>query len=105
AREQREPHVHFAAELRAKSARCEWSAAAAELRRAIDDDDVAHAARGQVIRDARADHAGAGNDDLCGSHATILADRSTNQRAAAQNKRSTPPVQSDVQDRKSTRLN
>ncbi len=62
AREQRQPHVDRARELHAKAARRATGAAFARTRRAVEHDHVARAARGQVVRDARADDAGADDD-------------------------------------------
>ena len=52
-------------ELHAKAAGRAPGAARARVRRTVDHDDVAHAARGEMVRDARADHAPADDDDRC----------------------------------------
>src|SRR5207237_5934298 len=63
ASEQRQRDVDRRAELHAKAAGRARRAAAAGTVRAIEHDDVANAARREVIRDARADHARADDDD------------------------------------------
>ena len=70
AREQRQPHVDRRRELHAETAGRAPRAALAGTRGGVEHDDVAHAARGEMVRDARADHAAADHDDCLGHVST-----------------------------------
>ena len=67
-RAQRQPHVDLRRELETNAARVARRRAAAEVV-ALEHDDVAHTARGKVVRDGRTDDPASDDDDVSALHA------------------------------------